>query len=261
MAKGRSYQVKDVARMSGVSVRALHHYDALGLLVPTARSRAGYRLYTDEDLLRLQQIVIGRELGLPLEAIRRSLDDPTFDRREALRKQREELAARARRTEGMLRAIDVALAAMDGEKTMETMNPSELSELFDGFDPGQYQPEVEERWGHTDAYQESSRRTKQYTKADWERYKAESGAIMSAAAELFRAGAPPHGEAAREVAERHRLSIDRWFYPCSPKMHTGLADLYEADHRFAQNIDKYAPGLTAWWSEAIRANAAASASP
>lgn len=92
---------------SGLTIRALHHYD-LGLLVPNARSAAGDRLYDGEDLLRLQQIIIGRELGLPLEAIRRSLDDPAFDRRQALLSQRTELAARAERAVDMIRAIDAA---------------------------------------------------------------------------------------------------------------------------------------------------------
>lgn len=81
MKRGRTYQVKEVARMAGVSVRALHHYDEIGLLVPSGRAEAGYRLYSHEDLLRLQQILVGRELGLPLEAIKRSLDDPN-DRRQ-----------------------------------------------------------------------------------------------------------------------------------------------------------------------------------
>jgi DNA-binding transcriptional MerR regulator len=79
----RAYQVKQAAELAGVSVRTLHHYDAIGLLVPSGRTEAGYRLYDDDDLLRLQQIQIGRELGLPLEEIRRSLDDPSFDRRQA----------------------------------------------------------------------------------------------------------------------------------------------------------------------------------
>lgn len=123
MATRRTYRVKEVASLSGVSVRALHHYHELGLLVPSSRSGKGYRLYTDDDLLRLQQILIGRELGMPLEAIRRSLDDPNFDRRAALEKQRAELAARASRTEAMLRAVDAALERLEepGDKTMKDM--------------------------------------------------------------------------------------------------------------------------------------------
>lgn len=254
MARDRTYQVKEVAEIAGVSVRALHHYDEIGLLVPSGRTAAGYRLYDGDDLLRLQQILIGRELGMALEEIRRSLDDPSFDRRAALEKQRDQLAARAERTAAMLGAIDAALAAL-GEKTMKDMSKEEITALFDGFDPSQYEDEVKERWGETDAYKESARRTSAYTKSDWERHKAEAHAIMTAAAELFTAGAPADGDEAMAVAEQHRLLIDRWFYPCSPTMHAGLAATYEADSRFAESIDRYAPDLTPWLSAAIRANA------
>lgn len=257
MAKSRTYRVKEVARIAGVSVRALHHYDEIGLLPPSGRTGAGYRIYGDDDLLRLQQILVGRELGMPLEAIKRFLDDPSFDRRAALERQRKDLAARAQRTAAMLRAVDVALAATagDGGKTMKDMSKEEISAMFDGFDPSRYEDEVKERWGNTDAYKVSVQRTSKYTKADWDRYKQESHAIMSAAAALFGASAPADGAEAMAVAERHRLSIDRWFYPCDAKTHAGLADLYEADDRFATNIDKYGRGLTTWWSAAIRANA------
>ncbi len=255
-AKGRMYKVKEVASISGVSVRALHHYDELGLLTPSNRSRAGYRLYTDKDLLRLQQILIERELGMPLESIRRSLDDPDFDRRKTLQKQREALAKRAERTRQMLQAIDAALAALNGEKTMQDMTERELTALFDGFDPAKYEDETKERWGGTEAYEESARRMKRYTAADWERYKAESDDIMKSAADLFHSGTAVDDEAAMALAERHRRLIDRWFYPCSPQMHSGLANLYETDPRFAENIDKYGENFTSWWSSAIRANAA-----
>jgi hypothetical protein len=135
------------------------------------------------------------------------------------------------------------------------MSREEITALFDGFAPALYEDEVKERWGKTAAYKESARRTSQYTKADWEQYKAESHAIMTDAAQLFRSGASADCDEAMAVAVRHRLSIDRWFYPCGPEMHAGLADMYEADARFANSIDQYAPGLTAWWSAAIRTNA------
>src|ERR1044071_3147077 len=114
MTVPRTYRVADVARLSGVSIRALHHYHAIGLLVPTGRTQAGYRLYTDADLLRLQQSLIGRELGFPLDAIRHSLDDPRFDHTAALLEQRRRLQSKARAVEAMLRAIDAALAATSG---------------------------------------------------------------------------------------------------------------------------------------------------
>lgn len=252
----RTYQVKEVAQLAGVSVRALHHYDELGILVPSARTAAGYRLYDDDDLLRLQQILIGRELGLSLEDIRRSLDDPSFDRRAALRAQRSELATRAHRTAEMIRAVDHALALLEGDAQEQPMTTTDMKSIFDGFDPAQYEDEARERWGDTDAYQVSKQRTSRYSKADWERLAAEQAAIYADAVAAMRAGTPPDADAAMDIAERHRLSIDRWFYPCAPAMHRGLADMYEGDARFAENIDKHGAGLTPYLSAAIRANAA-----
>src|SRR5688572_1549525 len=112
MTVPHTYRVADVARQSGVSIRALHHYDAIGLLVPTGRTEAGYRLYTDADLLRLQQILIGRELGFSLDEIKRSLNDPRFDHRQALLEQRERLKVKARSLDEMLKAVDAALAVV-----------------------------------------------------------------------------------------------------------------------------------------------------
>lgn len=244
--------IKEAARLAGVSVRTLHHYDAIGLLVPKLRSAAGYRLYDGEDLLRLQQILIGRELGLTLQEIGRSLDDPAFDLAQALRSQRQQLQGRAERTAAMLRAVDAALAILDGE----TGGQVDLKNLFDGFDPSAYEQETRQRWGNTEAYRESARRTSRYCAEDWTRFKEEQAAVYGDAAAAMTAGTPADDPAAMEVAERHRLLIDRWFYPCSKAMHRGLADLYEADARFAQNIDRHGKGLTAFLAAAMRANAA-----
>lgn len=249
MTSRRTYQVKEVAALAGVSVRALHHYDEIGLLVPSARTAAGYRLYDDGDLLRLQQIAIGRELGLSLEEIRRSLDDPDFDRRRALLDQRAQLQARAQQTAEMIRAIDRALDALEED----TVDPKEL---FGGFDPARYEDEARARWGHTEAYRVSAERTKGYTRADWERVRDENAAIYADAVAALRAGTPPDDPAALALAERHRRSIDRWFYPCSPAMHARLADMYEADDRFRASIDAHGEGLTTFLVAAIRAAAA-----
>ncbi len=254
----RLYQVKEVAELSGVSVRALHHYDAIGLLVPRARSAAGYRLYCDDDLLRLQQIMIGRELDFSLEEIRRSLDDPNFDRRAALVEQRAALAERADKAASMIRAIDAALEAIGGRCVEdETVSKQvDLKQIFDGFDHERYAAEAKQRWGGTEAYAASELRCKSYTQQDWERCRDEQGAIYADAVAAMRAGEAPTDSAAMDIAERHRLAIDRWFYPCSPKMHAGLADMWETDERFEKNIDKHgAPGLTRFLAAAVRANA------
>jgi DNA-binding transcriptional MerR regulator len=252
MAHQREYQVKEVAELAGVSVRTLHHYDELGLLVPSGRTGAGYRLYVDDDLLRLQQILLGRELGLSLEAIRRSLDDPAFDRKQALLLQRRELAKRAQHTAAMLRAVDAALALMDGGSDGGNVD---LKQIFDGFDPARYEAEAEERWGNSEAFKESKRRTACYSKADWQRLAAEQASIYDDAFKTLRAGKAPDDAEVMAVAERHRQCIERWFYPCSHEMHRRLATMYEQDERFAQNIDKHGAGLTPFLAAAIRENA------
>jgi len=254
------YQVKEVAEQSGVSIRALHHYDAIGLLVPSLRTAAGYRLYSEDDLLRLQQILIGRELGLSLEEIRRSLDDPSFDRRRALLEQRAALTRRAEQTSEMLYAIDAALAVLDGASLDDEGNEREgttvdYKKLFNGFDPSKYEDEVKQRWGNTDAYKASQKRTKSYTEEDWKRCMAEQGEVYADAIAALKAGKAPTDPAVMDVAERHRLAIDRWFYPCSTTMHCGLADMYEADDRFRSFFEGHAAGLAAYLSAAIRANA------
>jgi len=246
----RTYQVGDVSRIARISVRTLHYYDEIGLLVATVRTDAGYRLYTDEDLLRLQQILIGRELGLSLEDVRRSLDDPSFDRRQALLAQKRQLQERAAQAAAMIAAVDAALALVNSSGQGGSMES-----IFEGFDPGKYETEVRERWGGTTAYQEATRRTEQYTKEDWQRLRSEQDALYADAAVLINAGTAPTDEAAMGLAERHRALIDGWFYPCSVEAHRGLADLYEADGRFAAGIDSHAKGLTAFLAAAIRANA------
>lgn len=247
----RTYRVSEVSQTTGISVRALHYYDEIGLLVPKGRTGAGYRLYDDDDLLRLQQILIGREQGLALEEIRRSLDDPHFDRRAALLAQKREIQKRAKQAAEMIRAIDAALRVLEGGSG-ENMD---MKQMFDGFDPSKYEAEVQARWGHTDAYKESLKRTKSYGPDDWKRIQAEQGSIYADAFAAVQAGLAPDSVEAMDIAERHRLSIDRWFYPCSFALHAGLADGYEADRRFTENIDKFGAGLTPFLSAAMRANA------
>lgn len=234
--------------MAGVSIRALHHYDEIGLLVPSGRTESGYRLYDEQDLLRLQQISIGRELGLALEEIRRSLDDPSCDRKRLLLEQRAELEKRAQHTAAMLRAVDRAILHLEGE-TMD------LKDIFDGFEPSQHEAEAEQRWGNGEAFRESKRRTARYTREDWQRSSEEQRAVYAELARALAGGKAPNEPEVVAAAERHRLGIERWFYPCSHEQHRRLADLYEQDPRFAENIDKHGPGLTPFLAAAIRENA------
>ena len=132
--------------------------------------------------------------------------------------------------------------------------------MFDGFDASEYEDEARERWGHTEAYQESARRTREYGEAEWNEIRREATEIVDGLSALRRAGEPADGAAARTLAERHREHLSRWFYPCSPEMHRGLGELYVADDRFAQVYEREAPGLAAYFHDAILANAQGQAS-
>jgi DNA-binding transcriptional MerR regulator len=244
-----AYTVGDVSRMAHVSVRTLHHYDAIGLVKPSSRTEAGYRLYTQRDLERLQQVLFHRELGFSLEDIARVLADPAFDRRRALMTQRGVLVMRARQAHALVDLIDKTIAALDrGE-------PMSQEDIFNGFDPSQYEEEAQERWGGTAEYAESLKRTRRYTKEDWKTIGAEAAAITEAFAAAMDAGGPT-ATRAMDVAERHRQHISRWFYTCSFAIHVGLGDMYVADPRFAANYEPVRAGLSQYIADAIRANAA-----
>jgi DNA-binding transcriptional MerR regulator len=248
----RLLTVGEAASLAHASVRTLHHYDEIGLVAPADRSDAGYRLYGPAELERLHQVLLFRELGFGLDAIGPLLDAPAADRRAALLTQRVALERRGRRIGAVLRAVDRAIDAMERGRPMET---NELFEGFEDFDHARYADEAEERWGDTDAYAEAQRRTKGYDRKDWTAMKAEQDQILAAMASLMEGGARPTDPACLDVAEKHRRHIDRWFYPCSPEMHVGLADMYEADARFREHFDSRADGLAGFMAAAIRGNA------
>ena len=255
------WKVSEVAELAHVTVRTLHHYDEIGLLVPSRRSDAGYRLYSGADLARLYQILLYRELGFALEAIARVLDAPASERRSALREQREALAEKRRRTDAVLAAVDRALESIERGREMSS------DEILEGFDAFAHAPEevrahqrkhgdeARARWGDTAAYGESMRRARGFTGADWERIRAEAESTEARMVELMRAGADPAGEEAMAGAEAMREHIARWFYPCTYRNHAGLADMYEGDPRFTGHYDERADGLAAFVAAAIRANA------
>lgn len=247
-----AFTVGELSKLTGVTVRALHHYDEIGLVRPSQRSAAGYRLYDEADALRLQQVLVLRELGVPLDEIGAAIDAAT-DRAALLRKHRAQLAEKRGRLDAMLTAVDAALEVL--ERGKQTMTPDDWKTMFDGFDPAQYEAEAEERWGKTDAYQESARRTRQYGKAEWEEIRRESEAIYARLGQLMRQGAAASDPAVQTAVEDHRRHIDRWFYPCSSQMHKGLGEMYVADPRFTANLDKKAgEGFARFLRDAIAAS-------
>lgn len=249
-----SYQIGEVARLAKVSIRTLHHYDAIGLLQPSLRTEAGYRFYSEGDLHKLQLIRFYRTLEFPLSDIRRILSSSDYNRETVLLQQRELLRARAGELATVLALIEKTLAELTGTKE-STMSNKAMFEVFPELDES-LQKEAEERWGNTDGWRQSAARAAKYTKADWQRMKDEMIAQGLEAERVFKAGFPSHSPEAMAVAEAARLVITKWHYDCSREFHVNLTAMTSTDPRFVANLDRNCPGLAAWIHEASKANAA-----
>ena len=214
--------VHEVSQISGVSVRTLHHYDAIGLLRPTAVTEAGYRLYDDTALARLQSILLFRELAFPLKEIKRIMDDPQFDQATALEQQIRLLELQQER---LSRLIGLA------RETMKTGVTHMDFTAFDNSKLEQYAAEVKERWGNTAAYQESAQRPAA------EQKDAAAG-LMAQFARMgrLRTG-DPAGQEAQDAVRELQEFITKHFYTCTPEILAGLGQMYTADDRFRVSID------------------------
>ena len=214
--------VKEVSELTGVTVRTLHHYDAIGLLKPAKVTQAGYRLYDEAALERLQSILLFRELLFPLSEIKEILDSPRFDREEALAQQIHLLEMQRERIN---RLIDLAKEMQRGENTM----------AFDAFDTNeleQYKAEAKERWGNTAAWKESQEK-------DPGAMADASVGLMALLAEFgaLRSLDPSDARAEEKVRELQSY-ITAHFYTCTDDILYGLGQMYVADERFKTNIDR-----------------------
>jgi DNA-binding transcriptional MerR regulator len=228
-----------VATLTGVSVRALHHYDHIGLVVPSVRTPAGYRGYTDADIERLHLVLVYRSVGLPLDEIRTLLDDDA-EVVEHLRRQHELLLEQAEQLEHTIKAVE---ELMNAHRDGIQLTAEEQVEIFGTTAFGEdYAAEAEQRWGDTDAWKQSQQRVSRFAKQDWIDIKAEGDALLAALADAKRDGVAPGSAEANELAARHRASIER-FYDCGDEMHRRLAEMYVADERFTRYYDDAEPGL------------------
>ncbi|MFD5968386.1 MerR family transcriptional regulator [Streptomyces sp. NPDC060311] len=252
-----SYSVGQVSTFAGVTVRTLHHYDKAGLLSPSDRSHAGYRLYNEADLVRLQQILFYRELGFPLDEIAAIFKDPQVNPLERLRARQRELNEEIARLQ---RLAEVAERAVEVQKTGVPLTPEERFEVFGevAFDLS-YATEAELKWAHSEGQREAMARADAHTKEDWRRLMSEADAWRAELLAAFDEGQPSDGERAMDLAEEHRLHIARWFTSCPPDMHRRIADDFVADPRaFALVVppSQQRPGLAVYTRRAVYANAA-----
>ncbi len=247
------YKINQIAEIAGITVRTLRYYDQIGLLVPSSRSEAGYRLYSDYDLERLQQILFFRELDFPLTRIEEIMNNPLFDRQTALTMQIDWLDKKAERY------LKLAQLARNTMNNMEGGIKMPAKDIFDGFDyeqmqqnQKQYEAEVKERWGNTDAYKISQARTSQYSKKDWESINKVQMENIKELCSMYNAGIAHDDPKVMEVVEKALNFIDQNFYPCSLEIMSNLGNMYICDERFTAFYEKFAPGLAAYYNEAIQ---------
>ncbi|WP_328323841.1 MULTISPECIES: MerR family transcriptional regulator [unclassified Streptomyces] len=251
-----AYSVGQVSGLAGVTVRTLHHYDRTGLLSPGARSPAGYRLYDDADLARLQQILFYRELGFSLDEITAVLRDPQAGAVDRLRARHRLLTEQIAELQ---RLVNLTERALEVQRTGVELTPEERSEVFGEvtFDLS-YATEAQLKWQDSEAHQHSMSSAAAHTKEDWKRIMAEAESWRNRLTTAFDAGEAPDGRAAVELAEEHRQHIGRWFTPCSTTVHTRIADDFATDPRaFALVVppSEQRPGLAGFLRTAVHANA------
>lgn len=238
-------KIKEVAKLTGVTVRTLHYYDQIGLLKPSTVTEAGYRLYEEEDLFTLQQILIFRELSFPLEEIREIMTNPNYNKQEALARHKELLIKKRERLDNLIHLVD---NVMKGESLM-SFNEFDSSEIEKA--KKEYANEVKTKWGHTDAYKESEDKTKSYDNAKWELINKECVAIFREFARIK--DQAPDSEEAQKLVKKWQDCITSNFYTCTKEILAGLGQMYVADERFTKSIDQYGEGTAAFMNEAIQA--------
>jgi DNA-binding transcriptional MerR regulator len=241
------------ATLVGVSVKTLHHWDAVDLVRPSGRTRSGYRVYSAADVARLHQVLVYRELGFPLSEISRLLDDPTADAHAHLARQRRELRERIGRLEHMVTAVDRMMAETRGG--MQLSAEEQVAIFGTDWNP-RWVDEAAERWGDTKQWEQYRERTTDLNAEDWERAAAEHETLHTDLAAAKRAGIAPGSPDANVLAERHRATLSRYF-DCTHSMHACLGRRFVEEPGYAEYYDQLAPGLAEWFRDVIFANAAA----
>ena len=235
-------QIKEFARLTGVSVRTLHYYHEIGLLPPAAvEPQTGYRFYDDNSLLRMQEILFYRELDFPLKRICEILSAPHYNKDAVLAEQKKLLTLKKERLERLIAAID---GAGKGENVMKAFDNSQFEA---------YQAEVQQRWGQTEAYAEYAEKRRAYGKDSYGAMMAGLEDVLAEAARCKASGAAPESAEAQAVVGKLQQYITDNFYTCTKPILAGLGQMYVADERFRENIDRHGEGTAAFLSAAIAA--------
>ena len=233
-------QIKKFADFTGVSVRTLHYYDEIGLLTPAFVDKTtGYRFYDEKSFLRMQEILFYRELDFSLKSIGEILSSPNYDKNKALNEQKQLLTLKKERLERLISAID---GAVKGVNVMKAFDNSEFEK---------HKAEAREKWGKTDAYKEHAERTKNYSKLKWNDLAEGMDCIMEEFSLCMKNGTAPDSAEAQNLVKTLQNHITENYYLCTNEILAGLGQMYVADERFRNNIDKHADGTATFICEAI----------
>lgn len=245
-----AYTVKQLANLSGVSVRTLHWYDQQGLLVPAYRGANGYRYYEEEQLLVLQQILFFKELGFNLNDIEALLGSDYFNQIHALETHRRVLLEEIERKKQLVETIDKTLRKLMG---IETMKNEELYYGFDSDKQKEYEQYIVREIGHESEslLKESHRRTAKWDKAQWDEAKKTGDHIHQDLAEAINNGLSAESDEVQAIIQRH-YDLQNRFYNLTKEVYIGLTDLY-ADHPdFKKFFDAYHPRMIEFLSAAMK---------
>lgn len=236
-------KISEVAKMSGVTVRTLHYYDEIELLKPSETTEAGYRMYSSEDLERLQQILFFRELDFPLNEIKEIMLNPNYDKNEALNKHKEFLIEKRKRIDGLITLIDKTIKG-DNNMSFKEFDNSKIEE-----NKRKYAEEVKNRWGNTDAYKEYEKKTSSYDGNSWNEINEGMVEILKEFADNREED--PNSDIIQSLVEKWQSYITSNFYNCTKEILSCLGLMYIGDERFKENIDKYGEGTAEFMAKAI----------
>jgi DNA-binding transcriptional MerR regulator len=237
-------KIKEVADLVGISVRTLHHYDEIGLLIPDEITDSGYRFYSDKNLETLQQILFFRELGFPLKKIKEMINRPSFDRQQALELQKCMLLDKRTQIDKMISTIDKTIRHMKGEIHMNN------KEKFEGFsfDTNPYEQEARERWGDQ-AVEKAKEKVGSFSDKKKRELADEMNQIYRELA-VHRKESPSSFEAQGAIEKWYNY-LNRHFGHYTYDAFKGLGQLYVQDSRFTHNIDQFGDGLAKFMAEAM----------
>lgn len=244
------YTIQKLAGLAGISTRTLRYYDEIGLLKPLRTSSSGYRIYGEKEIVRLQQILFYRELGLPLEKIGEIVTSSSFDEGKALQEHKRSLEERKKQIEELLVNVERSIEDYQGRIKMKDRQRFEgfKKELVEENDR-KYGAEVREKYGD-EAYEKSNAKVMGMTEADYERAQKLASDIITILHEAMESG-DPASETAQKAADLHKEWLTMYWDKYSPEAHAGLAQMYVDDERFKAYYDREKPGTAEFLRDAV----------